>query len=188
MTNYDSSLQRKQDLENNLLFQMQETPYDRIAVKDLTENLHLARKTFYHYFHNKQACLESLMDRLIQESSLNLISLPPKTSLQELYRERLLFWLRNKAFLEAVLRNNLSFVFIERAMIYILREDHDIRNQFYAQAAPLDEDLLYGYISGQICLILKWCQEGFTRSLEEMAQISLRLAQEPVLPHNMEIL
>lgn len=186
MAYYDIALQRKQEIENNLLNLMGQIPYNRITVKDLTDNLQIARKTFYHYFHNKQACLESLMDRMILESSLSLISLPQQASLQEIQQERLLFWRRNKAFLEAVYRNHLSFVFIERAMLYVLREDPTIQNQRSAHALIWDEDLLYGYISGQICLILKWCQDGFNRPLEEMIQISLQLALEPVVPHNQE--
>ena len=186
MAHYDLSLHRKQDIENNLLALMQETPYDRIPVKDLTDNMQIARKTFYHYFHNKQACLESLMDRLILESNLALIALPKNASPQDVYGERLRFWIRNKNFLEAVLRNNLTFLFIERAMGYVLQEDQTIQNQRNAQALIWDEDLLYGYVSGQICLILKWCRDGFSRPLEEMVQVSLKLAQEPVLPQKKE--
>lgn len=181
MAGYDLALQRKQEIENNLLTLMGEIPYDRIAVKDLTDNLQIARKTFYHYFHNKHSCLESLMDRMLLESGLCVMSLPQTANQQEIYRERLLFWLRNKSFLDAVQRNNLSFVFIERAMVYVLQEKQAVRNQRFTQAMFWDEDLLYGYISGQICLILKWCRDGFTRPLEEMVQISLKLAQEPVL-------
>ena len=41
MAYYDLGLQRKQDIENNLLTLMQESPYDRIAVKDLTDGLRM---------------------------------------------------------------------------------------------------------------------------------------------------
>ena len=73
-------------------------------------------------------------------------------------------------------------MFIERAMLYVLREKRAVRNQRFTQAMFWDEDLLYGYISGQICLILKWCREGFPRSLEEMVKVSLHLVQKPLLP------
>ena len=71
-------------------------------------------------------------------------------------------------------------------MLYVLREKQAVRNQRFTQAMFWDEDLLYGYISGQICLILKWCREGFTRPLEEMVQVSLHLTQEPALPLKQE--
>ena len=186
MAKYDLSLQRKQDIENNLLALMQEVPYDRIPVKDLTDSMQIARKTFYHYFHNKQACLESLMDRMILESSLGFVLVPRNAGLEEIYRERLLFWMRNRSFLEAILRNGLSFLFIDRAIAYVLREDRAMLNRLTTKNLSFDEDVLYGYISGQVCLILKWCREGFTRPLEEMVQISLRLALEPLLNRETE--
>ena len=181
MAYYDLSLQRKQEIENNLLALMQDTPYDQIPVKALTDHLQIARKTFYHYFHNKQACLESLMDRLILESSLSLVTLPENSGSLDVYRALLGFWIRNRAFLEAIHRNNLTTLFTERAMQYILQEDHTILARLSGGAPSWDEDVLYYYISGQVCLILKWCREGFTRPLEEMARISLRLALEPML-------
>ena len=181
MAYYDLNQQRKQEIENNLLALMQETPYDQIPVKALTDNLQIARKTFYHYFHNKQACLESLMDRLILESNLNLIALPPNATPQDMYTERLLFWIRKKDFLNTIHRNNLSALFVERAMLYIRQEDNSIQSRLSTKSLISDEDVLYFYISGQVHLMMKWCREGFTRPLEEMVQISLRLALEPLL-------
>ena len=186
MASYDLSLRRKQDIENNLLALMQEIPYDRIPVKDLTDNMQIARKTFYHYFHNKQACLESLIDRTLLESSLCLMTLPKDAGPQEIYRERLLFWIRNKSFLDVIRQNNLSFIFIDRAMHYVRQEDASIQSRLSTRALACDEDVLYGYISGQVCLILKWSSEGFVRSVEEMVQVSLRLAQEPLLAQKTE--
>jgi AcrR family transcriptional regulator len=182
MAHYDLALQRKQEIENNLLALMQETPYDRITVKDMTDSLQIARKTFYHYFHNKQACLESLMDRLILESNLTLTALPKEADSWDIYAEYLQFWIRNKAFLEAVSRNHLSFLFMERAILYLRRENRSVLDRLSTDTLYCDEDILYGYISGQVCLILKWCREGFSRPLEDMVRISLRLAQEPLLP------
>lgn len=181
MAYYDLNLQRKQEIENHLLALMQETPYDQIPVKALTDHLQIARKTFYHYFHNKQACLESLMDRLILESNLSLIALPQNATQQDLYRERLLFWIRKKDFLDTVRRNSLSALFVQRAMLYIRQEDNSIQSRLSTQSLSGDEDVLYFYVSGQMHLMLKWCREDFSRPLEEMVQISLRLAREPLL-------
>jgi len=181
MTCYDLNLHRKQQIENNLLELMQEVPYDKIPVKALTDDLQIARKTFYHYFHNKQACLESLMDRLILESNLSPVLLPENAGMEDMYRERLLFWIRNRRFLEAVLRNGLVHLLIERAVRYILREDRSIASRLSTGTLPCNEDVLYSYVSAQVCLMLKWCREGFTRPPEEMVHICLRLALEPML-------
>ena len=58
---------RKEEIESCLLDIMQTMAYEDITVKDLAEKMNIARKTFYHYFPSKKACLESMMDRIIAE-------------------------------------------------------------------------------------------------------------------------
>lgn len=184
MACYDLGLQRKQEIEDNLLTLMQDTPYERIPVKDLTDNLQIARKTFYHYFHNKQACLESLMDRMIQECSLIMLALPAEASLPDTIREILLFWIRSKTFLEAVMRNDLGTLFARRILLHLDKEDSDLPAVIRSNHLSCDRDVLYYHVSGYVCLILKWCREGFSRPLEEMVQVNLQLIQETLSYRN----
>lgn len=186
MAYYDLNLQRKQEIENNLLALMQEVPYDRIYVKDLTDNMQIARKTFYHYFHNKQSCLESLIDRMIQESNLVLLALPKNAAQQDIHTEHLRFWIRNKAFLEAVRRNGLGTLFTQRIIQYVRQEDSSLPSRFNFSSLCCDGDVLYYCISGLVCLMLKWCQEDFARPLEEMVQITLQILQKPPLVQRTE--
>jgi AcrR family transcriptional regulator len=81
MAYFDLPLHRKQEIEEILLELMKDTPYDRITVKSITDKMQIARKTYYHYFPNKQACLESLMDRLVTECSLRQMGLPEHDTL-----------------------------------------------------------------------------------------------------------
>lgn len=173
----DLGLQRKQEIEDQLLLLMLDTPYDRIPVKDLTEKLQIARKTFYHYFHNKQACLESLMDRMILESNLSLLSLPEHASPEEQYAALLQFWICNRGFLEALGRNGLDTLFVRRILLYIRRDDSSIPFRLGSSFQTCDEDMLYYCVSGHVCLMLKWCREGFSRPPEEMTQIIIRLSR-----------
>ena len=64
------SLRRQEEIEAALLELMHSIPYQQITVTDLTKQLGIARKSFYYYFPSKEACFESLADRLIQESAL----------------------------------------------------------------------------------------------------------------------
>lgn len=174
---------RKEEIENELLALMQEIPYEQITVKDLTERMHFARKTFYHYFPSKQACLESLTDRLISECSLNQMqNLPEDAGLYQIYEERLKFWMEHKAFLDAVNRNKLGSFWLNRFLKYIHQEDQNIRERLSTPTVEYDEDILFFYMSGQVFLMLKWCYDGFQLPLEEMVKKYLRLVHEPLLP------
>ena len=173
--------QRKLEFENTLLELMQEMPYSRIKVKDLAERMHFVRKTFYHYFSGKDACLQSLTDRLILECSMDALqALPPEASTQQFYERLLLFWMNHRDFLQAIIENGLSSFLVERYLVYILREDPSVLDQLRTPVVDCDEDILYFYMTGQISLLLKWCNEGFRLSLEEMARKNLRLLQEPL--------
>lgn len=182
MAYFEQNLLRKKEIEEALLKLMHEIPYEQIAVKSLTEQLQLARKTFYHYFPSKYACLESLFDRIIQECDLALMTLPEEAGTAEVCAERLNFWIRHRDFLEVILRNRLEYLLIERIMRHLIREDNSLRIRLSTQDVPCDEDILYYYVSGQIQLILKWCREDFVCPLEEMVRKCLRLTYAPLLP------
>ena len=177
-----AGVQRKIEFENTLLELMKEMPYDRIAVKDMAQRMHFVRKTFYHYFKNKNACLESLTDRLILECNMNLLeTLPENAGAEQIYAQRLRFWMDHQDFLNVIIRNGLSSFFVERFLLYIQKEDRAIQQQLRTAMIDCDEDVLFFYMTGQIFLLLKWCSEGFQLSLEEMVQKNLRLVQEPLI-------
>ena len=179
---YELSQQRKTEIENCLLDLMTQIPYAQITVKDLAQKLHCVRKTFYHYFPNKQACLESLIDRIIGECSQFLVqTLPEQPSLYDIYHGRLTFWMEHRAFLEALIRNDMSALFLVRILGYIRREDTCLKEQYLMIKVQCDEDVLFFFMSGELYLLLKWCGEGFTLPIEEMTQKYLRLVQEPML-------
>lgn len=179
---YEMNLQRKEAIEEGLLALMETVPYAQISVKDLTERLQLARKTFYHYFPNKQACLESLTDRLIYACNLNVLqTLPEKATAEQVHAARLQFWTEHRNFLEAVNRNGLASFLLDRFLRYLNREDAALRQKLNTPHVEVDEDILFFYMSGQLALLLKWCSEGFILPVEDMARKSLRLLYEPLL-------
>lgn len=180
---YEQSLQRKQEIEEGLLSLMRETPYAQITVKDLTERLCIARKTFYHYFPGKGACLESLTDRLICECNLSVLrTLPAEAGTDQVYRARLEFWMGEKPFLDAIIKNGMGSFLLERFLRYLREEDKSLQDRLSTPEVGYDEDILFFYMSGQLFLLLKWCHDGFVLSLEEMVQKYLRLVHEPLLP------
>lgn len=183
MNYYEQSLLRKKEIETGLLELMQEMPYSEITVKDIADHLHFVRKTFYYYFPNKRACLESLTDRLIQECNLRVVqSLPDEATSGEIYAVRLDFWIEHRDFLDCILRNGLGSFLVERFLAYVRQEDPAVQVRLGTEAVGCDGDVLFFYMIGQIFLLLKWCAEGFVLPMEEMIQKHLRLVHEPLLP------
>ncbi len=175
--------QKRVEIENCLLEMMGETPYEDISVKNIAEKLNMARKTFYHYFSGKNACLESMIDRIIGEYNLKLLLYTREDrALTELYEKRIRFWMEHKSFLDAINRNRLGRVFLNRFLLYLHIEDTDLRDQLNRPHVEYDEDILFFFLSGHLFLLLKWCSEGFSLPVEEMVRKSMRLIHEPLLP------
>lgn len=182
MQNYQLNQHRKRKIENCLLDLMAHMPYDQITVKDLAQELHCVRKTFYLHFPNKQACLESLIDRMIRECNQFLVqTLPKEPSLYDIYYGRLTFWMDHRSFLEALIRNDMSSLLMNRILAFIRQERECLKDQYYMIQIQCNEDVLFFFLTGELHLLLKWCSEGFALPIEEMTQTYLRLMQEPML-------
>lgn len=179
---------RRLEFEETLLGLMKEIPYESITVKDIAQRMNFVRKTFYHYYSSKKACLESLTDRLIMECNLHLTkTLPADATLYQFYEGRLLFWIEHRDFLEVIIRNGLSTFFLERLLMFIRNEDQAIQEMLRTDLVDCDEDILFFYVSGEVCLLLKWCGEGFVLPVHEMVTKRLRLVHEPLLPPDVRI-
>lgn len=176
---------RKLEIEQALLELMQDRPLADIRINDLAAKLKLVRKTFYHYYPNKMACLESLTDRLLYECDLFLMqTMPENAGLQDQYAGQIRFWMGRRDFLEVILANRLEAFLIERAMAHTRREYPDFLRRMSTAGPTVDEDVLFFYITGQVSLLLKWCSGGFRLGVEEMSAKMVRLLHEPLLPMN----
>ena len=173
---------RKLEIEGALLELMKDRPLADIRINDLASKLKLVRKTFYHYYPNKMACLESMTDRLLYERDLQLMqTLPENAPLQEQYAGQLRFWMGHRDFLEAIIANRLGDFLIERTMAHTTREYPELLKRLDTGCVACDEDVLFFYVTGQISLLLKWCGEGFRLGVEEMAAKTVRLLHEPLV-------
>lgn len=177
----EQNLRRKKEIEDGLLALMQEIPYDEITVKDLSERLHIARKTFYHYFPNKWDCLKSLTARLLYECTMQVMQEAPGEDPAAVCRSRLQYWIAHRDFLDVINSNKLGQFFLNRAIKYVATEEAGLHSVFRSQTVPHDEDILFFYMSGQVFLLLRWAENGFSLPLEEMVTKYLRLTgQAPV--------
>lgn len=181
MDYYEQNLQKRKEIEDGLLELMQNVPFRQITVTDLSRHLGMSRKSFYHYFPNREACLESLMDRMIQEAALHVVvtSRGFSVALAD-FAANLEYWKTRQTFLNVVVQNQLHEIFMERNIRFV--KDNKILNAMLTLPdAELDEDILHFYASGYLSLLLRWQQRGFTPPAEEMACKYLRLLCTPLI-------
>lgn len=183
MKNYDQLLQRRKAIEAGLLELMQTVPYDQISITDLAHHLNVSRKSFYHYFPGKEACLHSLINRMIQECALYISQWKQgPEDFHTQYLRNLEYWRSQADFLNAVIQNDLMFVFMNHCIQHVSREEKDLQFLLQHPEAEYDQDVLLFYINGQISLLLSWCHRGFDTPIEEMARKTMRLIHSPLIP------
>ena len=177
----EASFRRRKGIEDELLRLMQEIPFEQITVLDVAQRQGIARKTFYRYFPNKQACLEGLLDRTIYECSILVLQKTDENGTErEHYEGWLSFWKERQDLLNAILRNRLDHLLVDRLAAYTQKEDPYVVRRLTSPAMACDEDILYFYLWGQTAMLLKWCAEGFSRPMEEMVDKLYRLIHEPL--------
>ncbi len=183
MDRYSLAMKRKTEIESGLLSLLKDIPFDKITVADLARYVGMSRKCFYHYFPSKEACLESLTDRIILDAARYVFSTnSPDMPLLDHYLHNLEYWKDQRVFLEIIARNDLDMFFFRRCMAHYLSEERaKVTRIMHTEQLPFDEDILYFCVSGQGSLLMRWCRRGFDTPLEEMARKFNRLFQTPLV-------
>lgn len=178
----EQSSQRQRVLEQGLLEMMLRKNFEEISVSDLCDDLEIPRKSFYRYFSSKEGALHALVDHAILDYNsyvLPVDAFEKHTPLQVMERV-FTYWKNNSRLLDALAKSGLSGVLIERTVANSEREL--VVNRFM----PEDEIVVRRYgvtysVCGMMMMMVRWHHEGFQQSVEQMAQIALRLMNEPLL-------
>lgn len=182
MDTVDMKLQRSIQIEECLLTLMGSVPYSQITVAELCLQLGIARKTFYYYYTGKEDCLNSAVTRKIRESALcTTTAAITSDDRQQTYRVNLQYWKEQKAFLDALTKNKLEWLFMKSCMHHVQEEEKQLQSLLTTSTVEFDSDILTFYICGQISIMLQWYLRGFDSPVEEMVQKYLRLMHMPLL-------
>lgn len=127
---------RIKKFEDELLEAMTRMPYRDITVNQLIQAVGVTRKTFYLHFANKDACLDSLMDRELLAQSAYAASYADNLLAMHLAGCR--FWLSRRIFLECILKNDLFTAFLKRMLRHNQTEDREIM-QILCSTLPEDQ-------------------------------------------------
>lgn len=175
------STHRQRKLEQGLLQLMLHKNYEDISVSDLCEYMNVPRKSFYRYFSGKDGALYSLIDHTLAD--FYQMPVPEKKTRGNAVGDLDLFftyWYNNKLFLDALQRNSLSGILVERANSFALREGF-IPQKFKAIPEDKQSIALSFAICGLMAMTLSWHLQGFTISPDEMTRLAINMLTIPLL-------
>ncbi len=180
----EQSARRQRELEIGLLDSMLAHPYETISVSDLCQSLGIPRKSFYRYFTSKDGALYALIDHTILDFSGELFSDDLQATLATLERF-FAFWVSRRPLLDALQRNGLSGILVQRAVERALEEDLlSTRLSPLRSRLPIDYVASF-FVTGLLTMVLRWHGNQFDRPAREMAEIAAQMLTSPMIdtPH-----
>ena len=185
----EQSAVRQRELEQSLIGLMNTCRYEEINVSDFCAHAGIPRKAFYRYFSSKDGALYALLDHtmLEYEAYTTACELREGNSVRRNMEEFFQFWKDQKPLLDALEHSGLSGILMERAISYA--EQHPLLNQMLVDENPKTKGHIVRFcICGMMIMMVNWHHEGFQESVQEMAQIALRLMTQPMFPVRKHIL
>lgn len=180
----EQSAARQQELAQGLLAAMAVRKYEDISVSDLCQHLGVARKSFYRYFSGKDGALDALIDQTLLELESAIMNLEDPHMPAAIHSLECFFsfWQQKKPFLDALARNGLQDILVQRTVDYCLSST-DVPQQGAARHRSEAREYAVKFCtSGLMYIALTWHQEGYPQSAGHMAQIAWTLITQPLFP------
>ena len=173
---------RKTEFEDALLALMEQKSYSEITIVELIQRVGVSRKTFYLHFPHKDACLESLTDRLLFEQTSYIAATHTGRDMHSFHRAGCEYWLSHQSFLRSVLKNDLFVHLLRRSLRYIRTEEQQIAKLLCLPYKQNDDDILTFYVTGYIAVLINWAGRDFDTLLDELARKLEQLLQFTLFP------
>lgn len=179
----EQSASRQRALEMGLLKAICTHRYDELSVSDLCLCLGVPRKSFYRYFSSKEGALHALIDHTLMSFEGFYTPKPSETrTLQRDISQFFSFWLSQRALLDALQKNDLSGLLIQRSVAYAL-SDTAMPRRFLPNDDPETQEQVVAFaVCGLMSMVLTWHQSGFANSIPKMADVAVRVLCRPLFP------
>ncbi len=178
----EAAASRQMKIEQCLLDNLTETDFERISVADMCRQMGISRRLFYTYFPDKETCLFSLIDRMIQDSMLPFSSTDVSDhALSEMTIDYLLFWKKHSDFLEMIVRQHMKGVLVDRCFLNLQKRGDYLLKFLSTAEVKADNNVLWLYAAIRLLILFQWHEQDYHTPVEEMAVKYLRLLQEPIL-------
>ena len=179
----EQSAARQRELELALADMMMQQRYEEISVSEFCSHVGIPRKAFYRYFSSKDGALYALIDHTMLEyeryrhPSSGLDAALLLREVEKFYQ----FWMQQKKVMDALEFSGLSGILMERAIAAV-----DNGSLIWHGASIGDEftqrQIARFVISGLMVMIVTWHHDGFRESPREMAELTLQMLNQPLMP------
>ena len=178
----EQSAARQKQLEQGLLKAMLTQRYEEISVCDLCDQMQVPRKSFYRYFSNKDGALFALLDHTLMEfeqSSFGTRSVSDTSALGDLERF-FVFWYERKNLMEALVRNRLSGMLVERATNHALHER--LMPAYLLSKDENSQQLAMTFaVCGLLSMVMQWHVKGYQETPAQMAHVATMMLTKPLV-------
>ena len=179
----EQSAARQRQLEQGLLAAISVRRYEDLSVSDLCAQLGIPRKAFYRYFSSKEGALHALLDHTLMSFELFAAPSGRRRSLEGDITQFFEFWLEQRPLLDALERNGLSGLLIERSLLYAVSGTAMPRRFLPNDAPSVQEQVVTFAVCGLMSMVLRWHHTGFRTPVAQMAETAVRLLSQPLFPN-----
>lgn len=185
----EQSAARQRALEMGLLAAMQASRYEDINVSNLCQRMDIPRKSFYRYFSGKDGALHALIDHtLIEYESFAGRHRQEKRTLTGDLEQYFLFWLEQKALLDALERSGMSGILIERTIRHAISETVFPQRFMTRESRQMQQHVVTFAVCGLTTIVLQWHRSGYQESPRSLAMVAERLLTQPLFPEAARLL
>lgn len=168
------AIARQREIEQGLLDYMMHKSYEQISVIDLCEKIGIPRKTFYRYFSGKEGALYALIDHSLKDAFLKYDDLQQSIeNRNQIILYFFTYWLSKKHLLDALARNDLSGILLQRAIVFTMTDE--LVSKFTAPLRTTERAKNYRtvyIVSGIISLVIQWHHNNFDKTPQQIAKIA----------------
>lgn len=155
--------------------------FEEITVSSLCDKMQIPRKSFYRYFSSKEGALNALIDHtLLDFESFSTSGGKDSGSLRENMERLFAYWIHQRKLLDALAKSGLSGVLVNRAIGLSVFESGKDRRFLPQEEKEAQEYMTLFAVSGFLAMVIQWHHEGYPQTVQQMADISLRLMNQPL--------
>jgi len=179
----EQSAARQRQLELGLLKAMLTQRYEDISISDLCDRLEIPRKSFYRYFSSKDGALAALLDHTLMEFEQSAHPYDTERGSKALgdLERFFIFWYDHRDLLDALIRNRLSGMLVERATSHALNE-RMMPSYLLSKDEKSQHLALTFAICGLLSIVMQWHQSGYQEPPEQMAHVASSMLTKPLVP------
>lgn len=178
----EATTQKQRKLEQCFLELLKTSSYESITVGAICASANVPRGMFYRYFDSKKDALDALIDHKLVEYMTSVAFVESSETLDPMGMKALLeYWKSQKPLLDALKRNRMESLLLERSIRYCTEEELILARHLQLAGHSAELEVVAFCINGIISAIFVWYQSGFAKSTEEMAEILRNLLAGPIV-------